>query len=798
MITGGVKMELKINIYYNSIDTKKTKILLNEVSLIPEKSEYIFQNQKIHQWLLEFYDNKDFFSYLYSFLVKNDYSEPHNVIVNFYGFESDYVFILKAIDFTKEKELFKSISSNLFKVKDKDLSFIFDKTKIIFNKINNGPISDLIPREINSRFNQILSNDFNISIIGTMSAGKSTFLNAIFGKNLLPSGMRRETAFLMKVKDNDNLNEFKLKTFDKDNNLINQQEATLDAIRKINNARRENQSKHICSIEIEGRIKSIDSDVINAVFIDTPGGNAANINLSEEFLDEQIMDDVIYDEYNGMIMYVLNSDNALTHDSDKIIKKIANVLEQKSEGSMSLDRVFFVINKADAYSNSEGNRPENTLHEVTKILENYGIKKPNIFFVSSIAALLSRKNDAELNEDESDEKDRLFKRFSRHDIYKFWNYSTITKSEKKYFDKEYQNALDSKNINQLLELCSGIRLIENSINNYINFYAIPMKIEKMHNSFMSYISELNILEKYKKNLYNSKEKMDKSILDKENTEKEIEIKKKLEDFKKKINELSFDDSLFNELLLESEKELNDINKYLHAYDIVDQNTLIEIKKNVVNRLSDLEKKQNEIISKSNSKNIQNSNKLVKQYQIFVNSLQNGEMFKIDFISFNNFSNISAFDLETFKKSMNTFTSIETKVSKEMRIPEFSWRGFFDFILIIFGNDERTVVKREESTNIKSFAENFEKNELKKRINEIEKHLNALKNSTIKTLDNLKRTVNQRLNEIEVEIVNTKSKFENIKKDIEKNKTYHQSEQIKLNFTQQIIDEMNELVRFEYE
>jgi hypothetical protein len=798
MISGGVKMELKINIYYNSIDTKKTKILLNEVSLIPEKSEYIFQNQKIHQWLLEFYDNKDFFSYLYSFLVKNDYSEPHNVIVNFYGFESDYVFILKAIDFTKEKELFKSITSKLFKVKDKDLSFIFDKTKIIFNKINNGPISDLIPREINSRFNQILSNDFNISIIGTMSSGKSTFLNAIFGKNLLPSGMRRETAFLMKVKDNDNLNEFKLKTFDKDNNLINQQEATLDAIRKINNARRENQSKHICSIEIEGRIKSIDSDVINAVFIDTPGGNAANIDLSEEFLDEQIMDDVIYDEYNGIIMYVLNSDNALTHDSDKIIKKIANVLEQKSEGSMSLDRVFFVINKADAYSNSEGNRPENTLHEVTKILENYGIKKPNIFFVSSIAALLSRKNDAELNEDELDEKDRLFKRFSRHDIYKFWNYSTISKSEKKYFDKEYQNALDSKNINQLLELCSGIRLIENSINNYINFYAIPMKIEKMHNSFMSYINELNILEKYKKNLYNSKEKMDKSILDKENTEKEIEIKKKLEDFKKKINELSFDDSLFNELLLESEKELNDINKYLHAYDIVDQNTLIEIKKNVVNRLSDLEKKQNEIISKSNSKNIQNSNKLVKQYQIFVNSLQNGEMFKIDSISFNNFSNISAFDLETFKKSMNTFTSIETKVSKEMRIPEFSWRGFFDFILIIFGNDERTVFKREESTNIKSFAENFEKNELKKRINEIEKHLNALKNSTIKTLDNLKRTVNQRLKEIEVEIVNTKSKFENIKKDIEKNKTYHQSEQIKLNFTQQIIDEMNELVRFEYE
>jgi phenylalanyl-tRNA synthetase alpha subunit len=148
--------------------------------------------------------------------------------------------------------------------------------------------------------------------------------------------------------------------------------------------------------------------------------------------------------------------------------------------------------------------------------------------------------------------------------------------------------------------------------------------------------------------------------------------------------------------------------------------------------------------------------------------------------------------------MNTFTSIETKVSKEMRIPEFSWRGIFDFILIIFGNDERTVVKREESTNIKSFAENFEKNELQKRINEIEKHLNALKNSTIKTLDNLKRTVNQRLKEIEVEIVNTKSKFENIKKDIEKNKTYHQSEQIKLNFTQQIIDEMNELVRFEYE
>ena len=64
-------------------------------------------------------------------------------------------------------------------------------------------------------------DQYNVAVCATMSAGKSTFINAMLGSDYIPSKNEACTAKITTIRDNDNLNKIMQKNKGRFSNIIN-------------------------------------------------------------------------------------------------------------------------------------------------------------------------------------------------------------------------------------------------------------------------------------------------------------------------------------------------------------------------------------------------------------------------------------------------------------------------------------------------------------------------------------------------------------------------------------------------
>ena len=57
----------------------------------------------------------------------------------------------------------------------------------IFDKIQAGPFDELKQPDVVKAFNMAKSSDFEVNVVATMSAGKSTLINALLRQKLMPA-----------------------------------------------------------------------------------------------------------------------------------------------------------------------------------------------------------------------------------------------------------------------------------------------------------------------------------------------------------------------------------------------------------------------------------------------------------------------------------------------------------------------------------------------------------------------------------------------------------------------------------
>ena len=67
-------------------------------------------------------------------------------------------------------------------VKDKEAAI-----RDIFQRIQEGPFEELKQADIKKSFESAQSSEFPVNVIATMSAGKSTLINALLGQKLMPA-----------------------------------------------------------------------------------------------------------------------------------------------------------------------------------------------------------------------------------------------------------------------------------------------------------------------------------------------------------------------------------------------------------------------------------------------------------------------------------------------------------------------------------------------------------------------------------------------------------------------------------
>lgn len=118
----------------------------------------------------------------------------------------------------------------------------------VFDEIQNGPFNELRQPDVIKAFDLAKSKDFEVNVVATMSAGKSTLINSLLRQKLMPAKQEACTATITKIKDND-ADCFMAKVYDKDGTLIQTHaELTYETMEQLNS------NPSVSRIQVEGNI----------------------------------------------------------------------------------------------------------------------------------------------------------------------------------------------------------------------------------------------------------------------------------------------------------------------------------------------------------------------------------------------------------------------------------------------------------------------------------------------------------------------------------------------------------------
>ncbi|MDT0160664.1 dynamin family protein [Bacillus sp. AG4(2022)] len=227
----------------------------------------------------------------------------------------------------------------------------------------------------------------NYLVLGTMSSGKSTFLNSLIGLDIFPSKNEACTAKVISYLANPAMNCF---LYLKNNAKKPVHRKKLDA----SHLNKWNEDRTIKEIIIEGPAISFKGK--HFCVVDTPGPNN-----SMDKTHEEAMERAIHKGNYKKVFYLLNASQLGTEDDQRLLHFIKETCVENN--------LLFVVNKADVIDDTE----EENLTLISKNVENYltqnGFKVPKIYFVSSLAALLAMKvtNNLEITRKESRDYQRL-------------------------------------------------------------------------------------------------------------------------------------------------------------------------------------------------------------------------------------------------------------------------------------------------------------------------------------------------------------------------------------------------------
>ena len=229
--------------------------------------------------------------------------------------------------------------------------------------------SELFSDNFNHIIERLKDESFRLAVVGEFSSGKSTFLNALLGIDLLKHGARETTAAVTEIKNDRSQGGMTLMDVYYADGQI-RRDISVDAITEYTST---SSKKHAVAQEIEKvviRSKILDSDV-PICFVDTPGLNGMADNHREKTM-EQIKD-------AHACIYLMQVRGLGQSDIDflKYIGKYQN-------------NIIFIQNFIDELKELEGETPEEKVQEQERIIKEK-ILGDGTAFQYQIAAVSSRK-----------------------------------------------------------------------------------------------------------------------------------------------------------------------------------------------------------------------------------------------------------------------------------------------------------------------------------------------------------------------------------------------------------------------
>lgn len=470
-------------------------------------------------------------------IIKEYYIPNQKVTLVFEGTKDEYdeiVIVCESEDVKDKIDLIygESRLKNARYIKP-EIKNIFDRVDGVIRNVMNDDRTIIHGLD---KVSQALNDVIPICVFGNYSAGKSTFINALIGKEILPSGGDPVTSKIFEIYNSDQSdyanisftyngekfaiaiegNEFELHIGNPETPIINNIKKELLNIENrelyamlrtilnyLNDYEKLNQDGElgsVVSLTIPYSQKSLIANPLNKfVIFDTPGSNS-NSNQDHAKVLAEAMDGFS----NGIPVWVTEYDAHDTKDNADLCDKILEI--------DSLDKRFtmIVFNKSD-----EADLPENefTKKQEENILSFRAIEKmyaSGIFFVSSIMGL-GAKTDGEF-------VDRFYRKTFRMqnpafsdpediDYLMLYRYNIMPEQLK-------QNALMNSSENpDLIYANSGLYCIENEIEKFGSKYSAYNKCQMVYSFLKNVIDKTDEriekkLEESKKTLKNYNDQLD--------------------------------------------------------------------------------------------------------------------------------------------------------------------------------------------------------------------------------------------------------------------------------------------------
>lgn len=391
-----------------------------------------------------------------------------NFHVTFTGVESDYLDVQEAA----EVAITRGMRVALEWVPTKPTETRLDQMRELMKEaLANPKFHAYISQDaqLQASIDEAFDADFDVYVVATMSSGKSTLINAMLGRDLLPAANEATTATITRIADDKSSPSFRGTRINKEG----QEVAFVEDI-DLSTVEEWNKLDDTLQIEIDGNIQAIQQrDSVRLVLTDTPGPN----NSQDEEHERVTMGFVQDSRRNPLILYVLNATQLSTNDDRNLLRLVAKAMDKG--GKQSKDRFIFVINKMDVFDPEKNEDLPSVLGRVRKYLEDNGIQNPLLYPVSAnLTRLIRKPSDLHSRKERGDYR-AMADLFSEEPSMNLLQYMPIT--------SRVSRTLKEKAYSPLM-LSSGLPAVEAMIDEYIDKYNLPHRLKRVYDALSSAIA----------------------------------------------------------------------------------------------------------------------------------------------------------------------------------------------------------------------------------------------------------------------------------------------------------------------
>lgn len=485
------------------------------------------KGKELSQWCGEFLGH-----------LTNAYNDE--ISLDFSGIERDCDTMKDAVDeFNSKSEKKINIKCRILRSQDSATGAKIEKLRSFYNELTSAecPFDEIRnDKNIENAFNKALNTEFEIAVTATMSSGKSTLINSMLGKELLPARNEATTATIARIHDDDNATDFWGEAFDKEGNQIGGKYEPLTS-EEMENL---NSNPDVSDIEIHGNIVGISSQNMKLVLIDTPGPNNSQ-NQEHQTRTYKIIEN---STYKPMVLYVLNATQLGINDDDYMLSKIAKAMKQN--GRQASDRFIFVLNKADAFD-TEKESVEKKIEDTKAYLKKHEIENPKVFPCSAYLAKLIRQSQsgAEFTRKQKVDLQGNIGLFIDEKELHFSDMAPISENVRTNLSNALAKAKSTNDERAEALIYTGVPAVEGAISEYLEKYAQPQKITEALHSFMQTIEDLHSEQKETSLLKNNRAKVEETKAAIAKIKTLLEKGEKGKQLKDKVAALNVDDELKN-------------------------------------------------------------------------------------------------------------------------------------------------------------------------------------------------------------------------------------------------------------